>query len=426
MNIQRSERIHSRALAIAIASWLVIAVSSGGVLAGDAIAIRAGKVYTGDRVLENAVVLVENGKVIGVGPSVSVPDGATVHEHPDASITPGLIDAYSTAGVANRFSWAEHSSEVIPHLRNLDAWNMQSRDFDRLIETGVTTIGLATDPSSVIGARNGVVKTARSLGGRVLRDAVAPMVAITAETWTRGESNRQPFGLAQPYVTRRPTTGMGNSWVLREAFYTAIRNERGRERDPNPGPAHDHLIAAVDGETPIWALARRRHDIYSAMRMLGEVGIERFVLVEGTQAYRIADDLAAANIPVIFGPHFERPRAQWRIRSGEATEPNLASASILEAAGVTLALTAVDRFADEALAEQATMAIRHGLSRKAALNATTATPAALLGVSDRVGSIAPGKDADLVIWSGEPFDSGSAILKVLVDGHVVHESEPGS
>jgi len=392
-------------------------------LGAEVVAIRAGKVYTGERVLENAVVLVENGKVIGVGPSIPVPEGATVHEHPEASITPGLVDAYSTAGVANGQSWAERSSEVIPHLRNLDAWDLQSRDFDRLVAHGVTTIGLATDPSSVVGARNGVVKTARSLGGRVLREAVAPMVAITAETWRRGESNRQPFGLAQPYVTRRPTTGMGNAWVIREAFYTALRNDRGRERDPNPGPAHDHLIAAVDGETPVWALARRRHDIYSAMRILNEVGIERFVLVEGTEAYRIADDLAAAKIPVIFGPHFERPRASWRVRSGEADQPNLASASILKRAGVTVALTAADRFDEEPLTAQATMAIRYGLSRPDALRATTATPAALLGVSDRVGGIAPGKDADLVVWSGDPFEPSSIILKVLVDGAVVHETE---
>lgn len=404
------------------AASLALAFAALTAHAGDTMAVTVGKAYLGNgTVVENATVLVIDGKIVAVGPGIDIPDGATEYDRSESTLTPGLIDAYSTAGVTNEESWAEHASEVIPHLRTLDAWDLEHRDFGRLVRDGVTTIFLAGDPASVIGSKGAVVKTGRDLPNRVLVEEGEPMVSISVETWQRGESNRQPSGWQQSYLTRRPTTGMGNSWVIREAFYNAMRNEWGSDRDADPGPAQDTLVSVMEGETGLRVMTRRRHDIYTAIRLTREFGIEKFTLVEATEAYRIADDLAKYDVSVVLGPLFVQADGRWRRRAGESDSPNLASAATLRDADVTFALTASDVFRQDPLTTQAAIAVRYGLTRDEAVRATTSTPASLIGVADRVGTIAVGMDADFVIWSGEPFEPASRAETVVIDGRVVFE-----
>ncbi len=412
-------RIATLLITLTVGAALLLG-SGTDVHADDAVAVRAEQIHIGDGThIDNGVVLVQNGKIVAVGPSIAIPDGTRVIEA--GSVTPGFIDAASNAGIRETESWAEHSSEVIPHMRTLDAVDLTHRSFDEMVRHGVTTIFVTSDTASVIGSRGTVVKTDRlGKGQRVLVDTSEPMMSITMETWSRGVFNNTPFGSAVSFNTRRPTTGMGNSWVVREAFYSAAN--AGDEADA----AQAELVKLMKGEGRLRIFARRRHDILTGIRLAHEFGVTNLAVVEGIEASRIADTLAELSIPVIYGPMFETPLGRWRARSGEASEPNLASARILSEAGVKLALTAGDLRGENSLPRQATFAMRYGLSRDAAVMATTKTPAELLGVADRVGTIAIGMDADLVAWSGAPFDATSAIDAVIVDGRVAHSRNQGT
>lgn len=385
--------------------------------AAEVLALRAPKLYTGTDVIHDAVVIVRDGKIAAAGSGLSIPEGARVFR--GAAITPGLVDAHSSAGMLSPRSWAEQGSEVIPHLRTLDAADLHHDDFRRLARDGVTTVFLAADPASVVASRGAVVKTAGTQERRVLIGAREPMITISSESWRRGTSNSIPFGRVT-YRNRRPTTGMGNVWVIRDSFYDAAHAARdGTFEDAG----QRELARILRGESPVRILARRIEQIETAFRLTTEFGIETFTLVEGTEAYRIAEPLARAGIPVIYGPISERPRGVFRPVSGEMDLPALESPRILHEAGVTLALTAGDLSGEESLPRQAGFALRFGLPRGAAVTATTATPARLIGVGDRVGTVAPGRDADLVVWSGEPFDATSAARVVIIDGSVVHFEE---
>ena len=150
------------------------------------------------------------------------------------------------------------------------------------------------------------------------------------------------------------------------------------------------------------------------MRMAREFGYD-LVIDHGTEAYLIADQIAAASIPVIIGPLFtSRSKVELRNRS-------LANPGRLAAAGVTIAITTDHPVVPiHFLIHQATLAVKEGLDPVTALRAVTINPARIIGVDSRIGSLAAGKDADLVIWSGDPLDVMSRAERAFVDGREIY------
>lgn len=479
-----------------VAAFLVLAIVllAARVHAGsDVIAIRADRVYTVTGApLDGGVVLIENGRIVAVGPDIAIPDGARVIERSGATVTPGLIDAccvihphltqlgwtdsYGNANtetfwdwIAEQEShepnepsnveatrphadlcphpnhgppagpgalaveddgppvtWGEHSSEVTPHLRVFDAVNLFSRDFDRLAREGVTTVFVSPDSSAVIGARGAIVKTAGPLARRVVRKEDAVKAALGSDPSVRGRSNDLPpyYGPDPTFHTRRPTTRMGVDWVFRKAFYVARDGLPMTGADAPPAEAVPILRQVLAGEVPLRIQARQQHDIFAALKLAGQFGL-RFILEEATEAYRCLPQLQAANVPVIYGPIFMEPQG-WRGSYAVASEtrrPRLNGAKQIADAGLTFALTARELRGEQGLVRQGMFAARNGLSVDAALRAMTQTPAELMGLADDVGSVAVGKRADLVVWSGEPLAATSRPLYVLVDGQVVYEPE---
>lgn len=337
-------------------------------------------------------------------------------------------------GVGAGQSWAEHSSEVTPHLNVIDSVNFLSTDFDRLLRGGVTTVWVSPDSASVIGMRGAIVKTGGPLGSRIVREAGAVKAAMGRDPVVRGIRNRTPrpqrFG-GVGFTTRRPNTRMGVHWVFRKAFYDARRYSRGlpiRGADMPPIEAVPNLMKILEGEIPLRIQARAQHDILLAIRLAEEFGLTAegrvpFILEEATEAYQCLDELKAARVPVIFGPIFSRPSGYRARASGEANDPRLNTAARLIDAGIPTALTAHDMRDEEGLVRQAMVAARYGLSADAALRAITATPAELMKLTGRVGALLPGADADLVIWSAEPLDAAGRVLLVMIDGRVVYRVE---
>jgi imidazolonepropionase-like amidohydrolase len=310
---------------------------------------------------------------------------------------------------------------VTPQLRTLDAIDFEDLRFERLARAGVTTVYVGGGPAAVLGSQGVVLKTqGDSADARVLREAAGATLTIGNEPFQRGTFNRRPEGGRSDIYTRRPTTRMGIVWVFREAMYAALPHARPGAAESDD-PVTRELVRILRGEVPLRIQVRGSHDIRSAFRLTQEFGIEKVILEEAIEAARAIDRIREAGVPVIYGP-IETSPSGWRGR--EVEEPNLSTPRRLHEAGVPLALSAGDADVDQALPFQAMCAVRYGLPFDAAMRAVTSTPASLLGVEKRVGTLAAGKDADIVIWSGKPFEATSRPVVVVIDGKVVHSETP--
>jgi imidazolonepropionase-like amidohydrolase len=445
--------------------------------------IKAARIHVvaGDPI-DNGVIVIRAGKIEALGPAVSVPDGARIIELADAVVTPGLIDACCTvdaaipltawssamtgqpeniwtriareefrrerdqadplgapdvaptssdsapppaaAGVAPFVYGSEQSAEVTPHRLTIDGVNLLSKDFERLLKAGVTTVYVSPDSVNVIGERGAIVKTGGPLAERIVRRADAVKVSLGSDPARRGDGNGGPYGGPPTFHIRRPETRMGVDWVFRKAFYDADRVRRGLEisgAETPPLAAVPVLQQVREGQIPVRMQARLQNDIFTALRLAREFNL-KFILEEGTEAYRCLPELKAAGVPVIFGPLYMTPTG-FRAYSGETWRPRLNTPKQLAEAGISFALTAQELRDEDGLVRQGMVAIQNGLSPAQALRALTSVPAGLLGLAG-VGELKPGAAADLVVWSGEPFAPTSRPRVVVIGGRVAYESEP--
>ncbi len=386
--------------------------------------VRAAKIYRGDgTVLDNGVLVIKDGKIIQTGSgAIDVPESAWSISSEAGIVTPGLIDASSLAGLINKNSWTEHSSEIVPHLSVLDAVDLGSRDFERLVRQGVTTVFVTPGSGSVIGCRGCVLKTAGPLDKRVVVEKGAVKATMGRDSYSRGAYNRRPYGREVSFMTRRPTTRMGVTAVFQDALYAAAAFAAERSKKGPKATAPDQATAVLadvlDGKIPFRVQARKDNDIVSAIRLCNEFGLD-FVLEEAIEAHRCLPELKARGVPIVFGPVYAYP-VGYRSRTREADRSCLNTVGLLQEAGLRVALTASDQSGEGALPHQATFAMRGGLSRAGAIDATTAAPAEILGLEERIGKLEAGFDADLVVWNGEPFAPTSHPIIVVVDGKPVY------
>lgn len=386
--------------------------------------LKVGKVYAGpNEIYEPGAVLIRDGKIDAMGESLQVIDDVRVIDLPEATITAGLIDAAATVGYRLGFHDAEHGSEVVPETRALDTVDLHDAGFADLAAQGVTTVYISPDAASVIGGQGAIVRTAGPRAQRIITDTSAVKATVGREPIVKASFNRTPSGFrGTSFLTRRPTTRMGLTWVLRKAFHDAQMLSRGE----TPGthgegsPSADSLPILIDivkGERPLRIQARAQNDILTALRVAREFNLT-FVLEEGTEAYKCIDELKAANVPVIYGPIFDYPTG-WRANTGEANQFRFSAPRELLDAGLTMALSACELQGEGGLGRMGAYARRCGLTRKEVLTATTTTPAEILGIADRAGVIAAGRVADLVVWSGEPFEATSQVNLVFAGGALV-------
>lgn len=350
-----------------------------------------------------------------------------LENHSCGPVCAGMTSRESAAEIfavaaSTRATWAEHSSEVIPHTRVIDSVNLLSPDFDRLLRNGVTTVFVSPDAASVIGARGAIVRTGGDLSKRVVRREDAVKATMGGDPSRRGRSNMLPWSGLVSLNTRRPMTRMGVDFVFRKAFYDARRDGQGLPvsgADTPPAEALPVLRQILAGEIPLRVQARVQHDLFSALRLAQEFDLD-LVIEEATEAYRAIPELAESGFPVVYGPIYARPQGFRRV-SGEADEPRLDTARRLHESNIPFALTAQEMREEEGLVRQAMMAARHGLPEEAALAAVTSTPAKMLGLPDGTGVLEPGSPADVVVWSGDPLAATSRPVMVLIDGEVVFE-----
>lgn len=377
------------------------------------VAVEGETVYTmsGDPI-ENGVVLINDGKIEAVGPaaSVQIPDGYDVHRA--AVVTPGLIDARSVVGLAGYYNQdhdqdqLETTDAVQPELRAVDAYNALEYLVGYLQKNGMTTLHTGHGPGAVVSGQTMLVKTT----GRTVNESVIEPSAMLS--MTLGASVRSNF--------TTPGTRSKTVAVLRQDLVDASDYAEKRAEGETQGRnlKMEALADLLDGEKTAMVYAQRANDIMTALRIQEEFGFP-MVLEGAAEAYLVIDEIAESGVPVVIHPTMVRP-------GGETKNATMETAAKLHEAGVPLAFqsgyegyvpkTRVARY-------EAAIAAANGLGMENALYALTAGAADILGVSHRIGSLEEGKDADVVLFTGDPFEYLTRVETVIIDGKVVHKDE---
>ena len=390
-------------------------------MAGNSIAITGGHVVPIEgEPIENGTVLVTDGKIAAVaGPDFKPPPGADVVDATGKWVLPGFIDAHAHLGVHEESTgWAgsdvnETTGPVQAQVRALDAINPAEEGFRDAIAGGVLAVNINPGSGNPIGGQTVAIRCwGRTVDDMVLREPAGLKSAL-------GENPKRVYGEKK----ETPATRLGTAAVIRSAFVEAgnyiakqeAADQSSERTEPTPRDLKLEALARVlRREIPWRQHCHRADDIATAMRIAAEFGYN-LVIDHGTEAHLIADKIAAAGIPVVNGPLFtSRSKVELANRS-------LANPGRLAAAGVTIAITTDHPVVPiHFLIHQATLAVKEGLDRQTALRAVTINPARIIGVADRLGSLEAGKDADLVLWSGDPLDVMSRAEVAYVAGVEVY------
>jgi imidazolonepropionase-like amidohydrolase len=395
-------------------------------MADAAVAITGGRIVPiSGEPLESGTVLVTGGKITAVGPDLDIPDGATVIDAAGGWVLPGFIEAHGHVGVHEEAEgWAgsdsnELTEPVTAQVRALDAINPADLGFRDAVSGGVLAVNVNPGSGNPIGGQTAALKCWGRTVDQMLLKAPAGMKSAL------GENPKRVYGERK----QSPSTRLGTAAVIRGALVDAanylakLDAEQRKPEDERKYVDRDLKLEALGRvlrkEIPWRQHCHRADDIATALRLAEEFGYD-LVIDHGTEAHLLADILAAKDIPVIIGPLFtSRSKVELRNRS-------LDNPGKLASAGVTIAITTDHPVVPiNFLAHQAALSVKHGLDRDAALRALTINPARIVGVDDRLGSIEPGKDADLVIWSGDPLDVLSRVTRALIDGEEIYRFEDG-
>ncbi len=379
--------------AVVIAT-LVAGLCASAVHAADGkLIIKADRLVTGTgEVLEPGQVAVEDGRIVAVGAEVLL-EGAEVHTVP--VLMPGLVDAYSHDGLLQT---SERTREFTPELRMNGMINWRDRAFVEHLSGGTTTLHIAPGTDNVFAGIACAAKTAGAVEDRILAKETGLFLSACEDPQSGNGARSRPDSI---YI-RQPTNRMGVVWILRSHFFLAAQ-------EPGPDPGLQVVAAAMKGQYKPFAVSRTHHDMLAALEVSRKFGMTP-VIVGGQESWRIIDDLRESQTSVVLG------RLQPGADSGvERTRLCENTAGRLHAAGVPFCLSQGN------LLDQARFAVRNGLPPEAAIAAITSEPARILGVQDRVGSVAEGLDADFVALSGDPLEFTTAIRWVMVDGVVQYK-----
>jgi imidazolonepropionase-like amidohydrolase len=387
------------------------------------VAVQAETLYSGTgEVVRDGVVVITAGKVVAVGPRARtpIPQGHQILTCKVA--TPGLIDARSVVGLSGYLNQPhdqdqlDRSTAVQPELRALDAFNARERLVGYLRSFGITTLHTGHAPGALISGQTMVVKTT---GRGAEQDALLPcaMIACTlgeqAYATGRDRDADEPDQRPASPRTRSKAVAMLRAELIKAKEYADKRALADANKHPAQDLKLDALARVVCGEVPLLVTANREHDLSAALRVAREFGL-RLVLDGAAESYLLLEQIKAQDVPVF--PHPPMARATGALKNATMELPK-----ILSDAGVRFALqSGFESYVPKTrvVLWEAGIALRHGLSFERALAAITLDAAKLLGVDARVGSLAVGKDGDVALFDGDPFEYVTHCIGVVIDGVV--------
>lgn len=380
--------------------------------------IKNGHIYTmAGKVLENGSILIKDGKIIEVGEDLKVPENAEVIDAQGKMITPGFIDAHCHLGMFEEGIGFEGSDgnemtdPITPQLRAIDSINPMDISFREAYEGGVTTAVTGPGSANVIGGTFAALKTyGHRVDDMVIKDPVAMKIAF-------GENPKRVYNGQK----KSPMTRMATASLLRETLFKAqtYMNKKENE-DETKRPDYDMkmeaMLPVLKREIPVKAHAHRADDIFTALRIAKEFNID-ITLDHCTEGHLIAEDLAKEGKTAIVGPSFGS-RSKFELQNKTFETPK-----VLIEAGVKVAITTDSPVIPlQYLSLCAGLAHKAGLDEMEALKAITINAAEIVGLDHRIGSIEVGKDADIVIFDGNPIkDIDYKTYMTIIDGKVVYK-----
>ncbi|MED1864007.1 amidohydrolase [Fictibacillus nanhaiensis] len=355
--------------------------------------------------LQQGDVLVENGKIIAVETHIEPSADMEIIPAENLHLLPGFIDVHTHLGLYDEGTgWAGNDAnethEVLtPHIRAIDGCHPLDIAFKDAVRFGVTTAHIMPGSANVIGGTTSVIKThGHDIRKMIIKETAGLKIAL-------GENpKRIHSGRHNDSITR-----MGIMGMLREAFYQA--KDSAYQDNLRVAP----IAAALNREIPVRIHAHRADDILSAIRFAEEFNLD-FRIEHCTEGHLIADSFKDLNLKVSVGPTLTRKsKIELKNKSWETYR-------ILSENNVEVSITTDHPYIPiQYLNVCAAIAVREGLSEKKALEGITIAPARNLGIDDRVGSIEPGKDADLSLWTEHPFHFSATPVLTMIDGEIIYK-----
>ena len=363
-------------------------------------------------------VLIEGGKIKEIGKDLVVPLDAKVIDAQGKQVFPGFIDAHTHLGLwedGMGYEGADGNEEtdpITPQLNPIDGINPMDNTFKEAYQGGITSVCTTPGSANVMGGQCIAIKTfGRRIDNMVIKNPVASKIAF-------GENPKSCYGRDE----KMPQTRMAIASLLRENLKKAEEYleeiDLYMEHEDHDKPEYDirmeSLIPVLKGEIPFKVHAHRADDIFTAIRIAKEFDIN-LTLDHCTEGHLIADELLEEGYPVIVGPSLsERSKIELRNLTFD-------TAGILSNKGLNVSITTDHPVIPvQYLPICAGIAVKHGMKKEDAIKAMTINPATTLGIDDKVGSIEVGKDADIVIWDGDPLEIQSNVLYTIINGKVVH------
>ena len=383
--------------------------------AAQDVAVRGDIVYPVTApAIEDGVVIIRDGKIAAVGPAgrVGIPRGMRVIDA--AVVTPGLVDARSVVGLAGYLNQEddqdqlERSAPIQPELRAIDAYDPREELVAWLRSFGITTVHTGHAPGEVVSGQTMIVKTA----GDTVEDAMVVPFAMVAATLGEGAVVNNVNGRKSP-GNRSKAVAMLRAELVKARAYAekldAAENDGGNR--PDRDLRAEALVRVLKGEKPLLVAAHRHHDIVTALRLAEEFGF-RLVLDGAAEAYLVLDEIREAGVPVLV--HALMARA-W----GEQENMSFTTPARLAAAEIPFAFqSGFEAYVPKTrvVLFEAAVTLQHGLSFEQALAGATIDAARILGIDERVGSIERGKDGDLALYDGDPFEYTSHAIGTIIEG----------
>jgi imidazolonepropionase-like amidohydrolase len=370
------------------------------------IAVRGETVWTmaGEAITNGVVLVGANGKIEAVGAANQVRIPQNYKTVSAKVVTPGLIDAHSVVGLAgylnqpNDQMQIDLSSPIQPDLRAFDAYNPEEKLIEWVRGFGVTTLHTGHAPAALVSGQTMIVKTF----GKTVDDVTIVPTAMIAVTI--GDASLAGQG-------RSPGTRAKEAAMLRAELIKA-GNYKGEPRDLKA----EMMAKVIKREIPLLVTAQRAQDIITALRIAKEFNI-RIVLDSASEAHLVINEIKASGFPVIVHPTMYRA-------GGELESLSMETASKLKQAGILVALqSGYETYVPKTriVLFEAALAAANGLSQRDALATITIDAAKILGIETRVGSLEKGKDGDLAMYDGDPFEYTTHCTGTIINGQVVSE-----
>ncbi len=370
-----------------------------------------------DEIIKNGVILIDNGKICNLGSNIEIPENIEIIDGKNGFLMPGIIDAHCHIGMwedglgFEGSDGNETTDPVTPHLRAIDAINPVDKCFQEALEAGITTVATGPGSANVIGGTFATMKTyGKTIDDMVINECTAMKSAF-------GENPKRVYSGKK--VT--PSTRMATAAILRENLIKAKNYvekqeafKNGSAKAPDFDMKLEALAKVIRKEIPLKSHAHRADDILTAIRIAREFDLD-LSLEHCTEGHLITESLKDEHIKsIIIGPSLS-DRSKVELKNLTFKTP-----MILNKAGIKVSImTDHPVIPLQYISLCAALAAREGMDEEEALRSITINPARAINADHRVGSIEIGKDADIIIYNGHPFDLRNTVKLVMIDGKVV-------